>query len=75
MSDYSSSECDSECNTQSCLQCSTDGEICYSYLSTPLCYECYCNQISHYLFDKYFEDLSEEEKEELYDFVFDTTEI
>ena len=53
-----------------CYNCDNQ-DACYSYLDTPMCYACYCNQIAHYLYDKYFENLTEEEEDGVYDWVFD----
>ena len=57
----------------SVCKCCTNND--HSYLSHVICYECYSNQMAHYLFDKYPEDLSEEEEEEKEDFICDNPKI
>tara|TARA_R100000734_G_C3239664_1_gene44763 strand:+ start:92 stop:274 length:183 start_codon:yes stop_codon:yes gene_type:complete len=54
-----------------CSVCSNGCQYDHTYLGHYLCYDCYKNQIGHYLYDKYPEDLSEEEEEEVMEWVED----
>jgi len=57
----------------SVCKCCTNND--HSYLSHVICYECYTNQIGHYLFDSYPEDLNDQEKWEVIDFIEDNPEV
>ena len=63
------SESESECEP-CCVLCddTTEGN---SYLDSPLCYCCYRNQISHSIHDKAWDDCSEEEQDEVEDYICD----
>tara|TARA_R110000744_G_scaffold26982_4_gene66134 strand:- start:5114 stop:5302 length:189 start_codon:yes stop_codon:yes gene_type:complete len=41
------------------------------YLNIVMCFECFKKQMSHYQYDKYIEDLTKEEYDNLEDFMFD----
>ena len=62
----------------SSMICSVCDDRCFhdhSYLGHVICFLCYTRQIGKYLFDKYPEELSEEEEEEVCDFVCDNPHV
>lgn len=58
--------------TNECKFCEKQGEeVDCEYLNIVMCYECFKKQMSHYMYDKPLEDITEEEDEELVDFMSD----
>ena len=53
----------------SCSMCFSTDDIEYIYCNTHMCWDCYKNQMSHSQFDKSWDELTEEEQDELVDFI------
>ncbi len=62
-------------STTVCSVCKCCTSNNHSYLTHVVCYDCYANQIGHYLFDSSPDQLNDEEKWEIIEFIEDEPHI